>query len=287
MDNTRGTTNTPELELAPLYYAGFCPIPPVAKGRPRFSTRTMSTYTPKETRAYEDAVRRWFMRDYGGKIEPMNGSLKARYEFVIPKPSSAKRLFLSHTKPDIDNFVKAFQDAMDYKVKSDGVALGVIANDSRISSVASVKRYARDGEQCGTWFSLEKALSRVVIDCRDHGHDDSVPPHASSIDPALSMSAISAVRPIRTNDSSDAIRQLSSNSVSPFNTDIVSALDPTIPRLLLSDLMIESGRRGTSPDLADTTVAYAIGVGASGEKRDTVVNVIESVMPNLDRIVIL
>lgn len=152
------------LSPAPEEFSGFCPIPPVPKGRPRF-TRDGHAYTPKETRDYERAVRSWLRRAYGHPRMPMGGALRVDYEFVIPKPKSIpKRERLSSKKPDVDNYVKAFQDAFEFDVKSaDGMALGVVENDSRVAYVTAKKRYAEDGEKCGTRFSVRPAGTEVCL----------------------------------------------------------------------------------------------------------------------------
>jgi len=146
-------------------YEGFCPITPVPKGRPRFSAKTHSTYTPAATRKYEDAVRRWFMAEYGKDRAPMDGYLSVYYEFVLERPKSTpKSKRMSNTKPDIDNFIKAFQDAFDFKIKDEnGTVLGVIANDSRVSAIQAQKRYAVEGERTGTYFKIRSAVSDVII----------------------------------------------------------------------------------------------------------------------------
>lgn len=152
------------LPPAPEEFSGFCPITPVPKGRPRF-TRNGHAYTPKETRDYEQSVRSWLRRAYGHPRMPMGGALRVDYEFVIPKPKSTpKRERLSSKKPDVDNFVKAFQDAFEFDCKSaDGIALGVVENDSRIAFVTAKKRYAADGEPCGTHFSVRPAGTQVAL----------------------------------------------------------------------------------------------------------------------------
>lgn len=152
------------LRPAPKEFSGFCPIPPMPKGRPRF-TRNGHAYTPRETREYEAAVRAWLRQAYGHPRMPMGGALRADYEFVIPKPKSVpRRESLSSTKPDVDNYVKAFQDAFEFGCKSqDGIALGVVENDSRIAHVAATKRYAVDGEPLGTRFRVTGAYGDVVV----------------------------------------------------------------------------------------------------------------------------
>ena len=153
------------LRIAPYSVAGFCPVSPVPKGRPRFNSKTHITYTPKETLEYEDAVRRHFISKYGLNSAPMDGAILAVYEFILPRPKSvSKKTLHSSTKPDVDNFIKSFQDALDFKAKSlGGVALGVIANDSRISVLAATKRYARDDEAPGTRYRIQRLSASMAV----------------------------------------------------------------------------------------------------------------------------
>ena len=56
------------------------------------------------------------------------------------------------------------QDALDFKAKSlGGVALGVIANDSRISVLAATKRYARDDEAPGTRYRIQRLSASMAV----------------------------------------------------------------------------------------------------------------------------
>lgn len=146
------------LSPAPETFSGFCPIAPVPKGRPRFARRGkfVQTYTPKETLDYENAVRKWMKEKYGDMRQPMDGAIKATYIFVLPRPKSKpKKKTLVSTKPDVDNLAKSFQDSLDFNKKSRGVALGVLANDSRVAVLLCSKRYAKDDEMPGTYFKFE------------------------------------------------------------------------------------------------------------------------------------
>lgn len=146
------------LSEAPEVFSGFCPIAPVPKGRPRFARqgKFVRTYTPKETEDYENAVRAWMRKKYGDMRYPMDGAIKATYIFVLPRPKSkSKKKNLVSTKPDVDNLAKSFQDGLDFKKKSRGTALGVIANDSRVAILLCSKRYAKEGEEPGTYFKIE------------------------------------------------------------------------------------------------------------------------------------
>lgn len=158
-------TTFPDLKPAPASFEGFCPIEPVPKGRPRFNSRSGTAYTPAKTRKYESAVRSWAMSEYGDDVAPMDGPLSVRYEFLLPKPKSVTRkTWYSHRKPDIDNLVKSFQDALDFESKwYDGTIMGVMANDSRFSVMSATKRYARDGERCGTYVSIHRAGIKALV----------------------------------------------------------------------------------------------------------------------------
>lgn len=166
---------------APTKYEGFCPIEPFPKGRPRFARqgKFVHTYPDKKTEEYCTAVRKWFMHDYGKDTEPMDGDLYCRLEFVLPRPSSTKKtVWYKNTKGDIDNYTKAFLDAMDFKKKHpptdnypDGYEEGVLFNDSRISVCHSVKRYADENkkEPCGTKFTIEQVELTVIL------HNNNIP----------------------------------------------------------------------------------------------------------------
>lgn len=180
-----GNGNNMHGKKAPYAIKGFCPVAPVPKGRPRFNSRTHITYTPKATAEYEDAVRAHFVKQYGKTTPPMDGPLLARYEFIVPRPKSvSKKLLYKDTKPDIDNFVKSFQDALDFKCKDkDGRACGVIANDSRIAILVTSKRYAREGERCGTRYSIQRLTSILVVlgDAVDKSIADILVPNVPAI----------------------------------------------------------------------------------------------------------
>ena len=145
--------NYKDLPKPPINFSGFCPIEPVPKGRPRM-TRTGRVYNPIETSRYEKAVRIWMEKKYGLR-KPMDGIIKAEFDFLLPRPQSKKEQKLVNTKPDLDNLVKSFQDALDFKKKIDGIELGVISNDSRIAVLKTMKRYTNDYEQPGTRFHFQ------------------------------------------------------------------------------------------------------------------------------------
>lgn len=94
---------------------------PVAKGRPRFSTRGgfVKTYTPAKTSDWEAIVRAEAVKAMGSS-DPLNAPVALSLRFYLPIPASwskkvreaAKLGKVKHTKkPDIDNFAKAVMDA--------------------------------------------------------------------------------------------------------------------------------------------------------------------------------
>lgn len=150
----------------PRMFEGFCPVSPVPQGRPRFTFRNghVITFTPKETEQYVKSVRAYLKREYGA-MPPMDGPLRVDYEFIMPKPKSVpKSRRLVQTKPDLDNLVKSFQDALEYKqMRNENSEFGLIAGDSRIASSNAIKRYAMDGETCGTKYRIMCAIDTVVV----------------------------------------------------------------------------------------------------------------------------
>ena len=115
---------------------------PVAKGRPRFSTRGKFpvAYTPEKTKAFEFEVGMMALTAMGGS-KPLEGALEAFIYVTFPVPASYSKkrteACLSdvekHTKkPDLDNVVKAICDGMD-KI--------VFLSDSQITSIHATKVY--------------------------------------------------------------------------------------------------------------------------------------------------
>jgi Holliday junction resolvase RusA-like endonuclease len=115
---------------------------PVAKGRPRFSTRGKFpvAYTPEKTKNYESDVG-MMAKAAMGASEPLEGALEAFIYVTFPVPASYSKkrteACLSnsekHTKkPDLDNVIKSVIDGMD-KI--------VFENDSQITSIHSTKVY--------------------------------------------------------------------------------------------------------------------------------------------------
>ena len=115
---------------------------PVAKGRPRFSTRGKFpvAYTPEKTKTYEAEVG-LMAKAAMGVTKTLEGALEAFIYVTFPVPASYSKkrteACLNETekhikKPDLDNVVKSVIDGMD-KV--------VFNNDSQIMSIHATKVY--------------------------------------------------------------------------------------------------------------------------------------------------
>lgn len=90
------------------------------KARPRMNTLTGATYTPNNTKDYENLIKQYFKIKYP-RYEPIEGRISVTIKafFKIPKNTSKKNTELmlngkiSPTKkPDIDNITKVVLDAL-------------------------------------------------------------------------------------------------------------------------------------------------------------------------------
>jgi Holliday junction resolvase RusA-like endonuclease len=115
---------------------------PVAKGRPRFSTRGKFpvAYTPEKTKTYETEVG-MMAKAAMGASEALEGALEAFIYVTFPVPASYSKKrteaclsdIEKHTKkPDLDNVVKLIFDGMN------GI---VFKDDSQITSIHATKVY--------------------------------------------------------------------------------------------------------------------------------------------------
>lgn len=160
--------NSSILQDIPNQFSGFCPIPPEPKGRPRVTIQKghPHAYTPPQTRKYENAVRKQVLKTYGDR-EPLDGNITANYIFVFERNTNTrKKDYYKNTKPDLDNLIKAFQDALNY----DGKA-GILREDSRIITTTATKRYTKENEKPGTYYSFNYA-NQLIIDCIKTNHND-------------------------------------------------------------------------------------------------------------------
>ena len=119
---------------------------PIGKGRPKFARRGnfVSTYTPTKTRDYETLIAEAAQKAMGSS-EPLKTPVAAYIYITVPIPASYSKkrseaclsgLERPCKKPDCDNVVKAFFDAMNGIVYQD---------DSQIVSIHATKRYGTVG----------------------------------------------------------------------------------------------------------------------------------------------
>lgn len=118
------------------------PGKPMGKQRPRFNSRTRTTYTPEETLTYEEEVQ-WAYR-MAPKAKMLKGNIKAEIVayYPIPKSTSKKQradmiegFLLPTKKPDTDNIAKIILDSLN------GIAYD---DDSQVVSLLVLKRYAEN-----------------------------------------------------------------------------------------------------------------------------------------------
>jgi Holliday junction resolvase RusA-like endonuclease len=126
--------------LPHTYKVGFTiPGVPVAKGRPKFSTRggVPRAYTPAKTRTFEENAKAIATQAMGA-LKPCRSSVQMSLVVFVPIPASwpkGKRaqalagLMHPTSRPDLDNYEKAITDAL---------------NGSQICDVVKSKRYAEN-----------------------------------------------------------------------------------------------------------------------------------------------
>jgi len=103
--------------------------PPQGKGRPRFrrAGNFVTTYTDQKTKTYEQTIKAWAQRAIGSG-SPSEGPLSVDLYIRCPVPVSTSKkrteaclqnAELPTKKPDIDNVIKIFLDAMNGIVYKD------------------------------------------------------------------------------------------------------------------------------------------------------------------------
>lgn len=119
------------------------PGPPVAKGRPRISTRGgfARAYTPAKTQRYEDLIKSRAFDAMDGR-PPVNEGMKVDVIAFVAIPQSMSKVkraaalvggLMPWTRPDVDNYVKAALDGMN------GI---VFRDDSLVTDLSIRKRYS-------------------------------------------------------------------------------------------------------------------------------------------------
>ena len=116
------------------------PGEPVAKGRPRFNTKSGAAYTPKQTASFENRVA-LFARAAGVRV--LDGPVQVTIEFWFAWPKSKWRkrnwrgVEWMDTGKDLDNLAKAILDACN----------GICYHDDRqVAHLTLSKRRAKQGD---------------------------------------------------------------------------------------------------------------------------------------------
>ena len=117
---------------------------PVPKARPRVVNG--HAYTPRETAAYEAAVR-WCYKAVARGAEPLRVPCAVEMVFRFPIPASARRKTMPDkikagepytSRPDADNLAKAILDALN------GLAF---ADDALVVEISARKEYGEPGAE--------------------------------------------------------------------------------------------------------------------------------------------
>ena len=118
------------------------PGEPQGKGRPRFSSKTMRTYTPTQTANYENLGKVVYQQASDGFqfADDAMLTMVITAHYSIPKSASKKKALMMVSekikptkKPDIDNIVKVIADALNKIAYRD---------DSQIVRCTVEKRYS-------------------------------------------------------------------------------------------------------------------------------------------------
>lgn len=121
---------------------------PQGKGRARVTR--WGTYTPEKTVMYENLIKVMFQEKYSDH-KPTEKYLSVKLEFIFEPPKSASKkktkemiegIIKPAKKPDIDNCIKAFADALN------GIAY---KDDVQIIRISASKKY---GTQAKTIMSI-------------------------------------------------------------------------------------------------------------------------------------
>lgn len=116
----------------------------IGKERPRYNTKTHTTYTPQRTKDFEEKVRWSFVSKYNiekeASYEPFRATITAI--FKPPVNTSKKRLKeiigTSYIKkPDIDNIAKAILDSLN------GLAY---KDDNQVTELLIKKKYGLENK---------------------------------------------------------------------------------------------------------------------------------------------
>jgi len=116
---------------------------PVAKGRPKtaFTNGIIRTYTPARTKKAQDAIKTAIMAFLEkGKIKPFPARTPLKLVVTFYRCKSMwlpKYVSMPYIKPDLDNFLKLLQDALNGTL---------IPDDAQITTLLVKKRWTKSSQ---------------------------------------------------------------------------------------------------------------------------------------------
>lgn len=116
--------------MEPIVY--HVPLEPVPASRPRVTSRGWSYYA-EPYKSFKELLHEWFKKNHTG--DPIELPVQLEVIFSVSPPQSSK---LSAPRPDVDNYAKAVQDAMN-KV--------VLKDDSQVVRLVATKAWS--SRKCG------------------------------------------------------------------------------------------------------------------------------------------
>jgi Holliday junction resolvase RusA-like endonuclease len=113
-------------------------VSPVAKGRPVFSGKSNTAYTPLATR-HAEAELRWLIRKEF-KEAPLTGALMINASFFFQRPKSVSAKTRPHhtVRPDIDNILKLLKDAGNGLLWQDDAQITVLMASKHYAETPSI-----------------------------------------------------------------------------------------------------------------------------------------------------
>ena len=91
----------------------------IGKERPRYNTKTHTTYTPKKTKDFEQIIRSAFINKYNVSEEASYNPFKAKIIAIFKPPVSTSKKKAKELdgkayikKPDVDNIAKGILDSL-------------------------------------------------------------------------------------------------------------------------------------------------------------------------------
>jgi Holliday junction resolvase RusA-like endonuclease len=137
---------------------------PIGKGRPRFA-KTGHAYTPKETREYENIIASLARQQYAEP--PVTIPISIGIVFTFATDDKRRWGMVKHTRPDLDNCIKAVTDPLNGIVWHDDAQIYSITATKVWGSVSSVVLSVTPSIDKIIWHDDAPLVSQSVIDASD------------------------------------------------------------------------------------------------------------------------